>query len=99
MLVAAGNSRSLVYACGTASEEWAMARYFFDLIGHSRSIFDFHGGTFSDRYEAHEQAQLLALNLQVEEDEAFVGGRVHVRDAQGGVMFSVEIHEPEQLAA
>jgi hypothetical protein len=76
-----------------------MARYFFDLIGHNRSVFDFHGGTFSEGYKAHEQAQLLALNLQVEEDEAFIGGRVNVRDASGGVMFSVVIRDPEQLAA
>jgi hypothetical protein len=74
-----------------------MARYFFDLIGHHRSLFDFQGHTFSDRYKAHEQAQLLALDLQVEEDEEFMGGRVDVCDVRGGVMFSVTV--PEQLAA
>lgn len=76
-----------------------MARYFFDLVGHHRSFFDFQGHPFSDQYKAHEQAELLALDLQIEEDEEFVGGRVDVRDIKGGVMFSVAIRVPDQLAA
>jgi hypothetical protein len=74
-----------------------MTRYFFDLVGHSRSIYDFHGQLF-EPLKAQEQAQLLALNMLVEEDEDFVGGQVDVRDAKGGVMFSVAIHAPEQRA-
>ncbi len=76
-----------------------MARYFFDLIGHSRSIYDFHGRALSEPLKAHEQAQMLALNVEVEDDEDFVGGRIEVRDVKGGVVFSVAIRVMEQLAA
>jgi hypothetical protein len=101
MFPAAKISRPLLYGSGIASAGVGrqMARYFFDLVGNGRSIFDFQGHMFPDHRIAHEQAQLLALNLHVEEDEAFVGGRVDVCDVKGGVMFSVAICVPEQLAA
>ncbi len=50
-----------------------MTRYFFDCLGHSRKLYDFHGRSFSDQREAHQLAQLLALNMEVEGDDELPG--------------------------
>ncbi len=75
-----------------------MRRYFFDFVGLARLVYDFHGRQFADPLGAHQAAQLLALNLEVEGDEDFVGGHVDVRDPRGGAVFSVAIRTAEQQA-
>ncbi len=73
-----------------------MIRYFFDCVGQSRRLYDFHGRRLSGDGEAQQLAELLALNLDVEGDEEFVGGRVEVRNPQGGTLLFVAIPRPEQ---
>ncbi len=76
-----------------------MTHYFFDCIGHSRKLYDFHGRRLPEEGDAQQLAQLLALNFEVEGDDQFVGGRVEVRNAQGGTVFFVAIAAAEQRAA
>ncbi len=73
-----------------------MRRYFFDLVGQGRCLYDFHGRQFPDPAAAREAAQLIALNVEIEE---FASGRVDVRDARGGEVFFIVIRVAEQCAA
>ena len=76
-----------------------MRRYFFDIVGLGRVIYDFHGRLFSNPIDAQQVAQLLALNAEVEGDEEVAGGRIEVRDANGGSFFSVVIRAAEYAVA
>jgi hypothetical protein len=73
-----------------------MARYFFDVVGQTRSEYDFRGTLFSDPRQAHSWAELLALDLEVDSDEqGLVGGRVGVRSTDGRELFSIPIRQVE----
>jgi uncharacterized protein DUF6894 len=72
--------------------EWAMTRYFFDVVGANRSEHDALGTSFSNRQEAFKWAQLLALTLAFTGGEQeLVGGRLCVRDSDGCELLSVPI--------
>jgi hypothetical protein len=69
-----------------------MARYFFDVVGASRSEHDLLGTCFSNRQEAHKWALLLALTLEFTGGaQELVGGRLSVRGRDGCELFSVPI--------
>jgi hypothetical protein len=76
-----------------------MKKYFFDRIGQDCSEYDFRGHDFAEPQKAFQLAQLLALDLEVEGHEAFAGGSINVRNADGHKLFTVRIGEPELVAA
>ena len=76
-----------------------MKKYFFDRVGQSSSEYDFRGREFAEPQKAFALAQLLALDLEVEGQEEFVGGSINVRSADGHKLFSVRICDSEAMAA
>ena len=77
-----------------------MTRYFFDLLGQTRSEYDFTGALFSDAQEAFNWAELLALDLEMAGDEQpLIGSRLGVRRTDGCELFSIPIGEAEMACA
>ncbi len=72
-------------------------RYFFDVVGPSRSEHDSFGTLLPDREEAQKWAQLLIVVLQNASDkQALEGGRIRVRDGNGSELFSIPICPPDE---
>ena len=76
-----------------------MKKYFFDRVGRGSSEYDFRGHEFAEPQKAFQLAQLLALDLEVEGREEFLGGSINVRNADGQKLFSAHIREAELAAA
>jgi hypothetical protein len=75
-----------------------MRRYFFDLVGKERSEYDYSGRELPTPESAHQLAELIALDLALEEQEPWYGWSVNVRNAEGCEMFCVPV-ESGYLAA
>jgi uncharacterized protein DUF6894 len=76
-----------------------MKKYFFDLVGEGCSEYDFRGREFAEPQRAFHLAQLLAIDLEVGGGDAFSGGSINVRNADGHQLFTVPIREAELIAA
>jgi hypothetical protein len=69
-----------------------MARYFFDVINESGRSHDYQGCDFPTPDGAKRQGELIALDLQLEqENEGHVTGKVSVCDAMGRELFSIPV--------
>jgi len=69
-----------------------MARYFFDVINESGRSHDYQGCEFPTPDGAKRQGELIALDLQLEqESEGKVCGKVSVCDVQGREVFSIPV--------
>jgi hypothetical protein len=75
-----------------------MCRYFFDLVGEERSEYDYRGRDLPSPESAYDLAELIAVDLAVEEQEPWCGWAVKVRNTQGREVFSVPV-QPGCLAA
>lgn len=75
-----------------------MRRYFFDLVGEERSEYDYRGRDLPSPESAYQFAELIAVDLAVDEQEPWCGWAVKVRNAQGREMFCVPV-QPGYLAA
>lgn len=75
-----------------------MCRYFFDLVGEGRSEYDYRGRDLPSPQSAYHLAELIAVDLVVEEQELWCGWTVKVRNVQGREMFCVPV-QSEYLAA
>lgn len=75
-----------------------MSRYFFDLVGEERSEYDYSGRNLPSPENAYQLAELIAVDLAVEEQEVWYGWTVKVRNVQGLEMFCVPV-QPGYLAA
>jgi hypothetical protein len=75
-----------------------MCRYFFDLVGVERSEYDYSGRVLPSPENAHQLAELIAVDLAVDEQEPWHGWTVKVRNVQGHEMFCVPVR-PSCLAA
>jgi hypothetical protein len=76
-----------------------MTRYFFDVVGNVQSQYDFRGRAFSEPQKAYQLAQLLALDLEMDGDQEFVGKHVAVRTETGHSLYSVCVRAPELVDA
>lgn len=74
-----------------------MQRYFFDLVGGSRSEFDFRGREMSSMASARELAELIAIDEATRGDR--FGWTVKVSNAAGRAYFFVPVRELPELAA
>ena len=70
-----------------------MTRYFFDLGGHNRCLYDFSGREFATLEAASELAELMALDLELEGE--WDGWAVAIRDAHGGTRLSIPVRNTE----
>ena len=75
-----------------------MRRYFFDLVGAERSNYDYTGRELPSPENAYQLAELIAVDLAVEDQEPTYGWTVKVRNVQGHEVFCVAV-KPEYLAA
>ncbi len=50
-----------------------MARYFFDIVGKEHGRHDFRGRDLSTPEEAHQLAELIAIDLAAGPEEQWVG--------------------------
>jgi hypothetical protein len=75
-----------------------MRRYFFDLVGGERSEYDYSGRVLPSAKNAQELAELIAVDLALEDEEPWCGWKVKVRSAEGHEMFCVPV-QPGYLAA
>lgn len=75
-----------------------MSRYFFDLVGAERSKYDYTGRELPSPENAYQLAELIAVDLAVEDQDPWYGWTVKVRNVQGREMFCVAV-KPEYLAA
>ncbi len=72
-----------------------MSRYFFDVVGPTRSEYDFRGRELPSLDGAYHVAEMLALDLEVLHEETSAGCAISVRDADGKLFFSVPVRQPE----
>jgi hypothetical protein len=75
-----------------------MSRYFFDLVGKGLSQYDYSGRVLPAPESALHLAELIAVDLALEEEEPWYGWSVKVRNAEGREMFCVPV-ESGYLAA
>lgn len=75
-----------------------MNRYFFDLVGKERSEYDYSGRDLPSPANAYSLAELIALDLAIDEQQPWCGWTVKVRNAQGREMHCVPV-QPGYLAA
>jgi len=76
-----------------------MTRYFFDLVGEGRSEYDYSGRHLPSPEKAYQLAELIALDLAVEEQERWYGWTVKVRNDLGCEMFCVAVQSGYLAAA
>ena len=75
-----------------------MRRYFFDLTGAGRSEYDYTGRELPSPESAYRLAELIAVDLAVDDQEPWYGWTVNVRNVQGREIFCVAV-KPGYLAA
>jgi hypothetical protein len=76
-----------------------MNRYFFDLVGHKRSQYDFRGKELDSPQAAHQMAELMAIDLEVTDEGNWCGWAVSVRNALGQHFCSIPVQESRMAAA
>jgi hypothetical protein len=76
-----------------------MNKYFFDLVSRDRCEYDYSGRALDGPEQAIELANLIALDLEVGEDEKWSGWVVQVRNSQGQEIFSLPVQNPDLAAA
>jgi Domain of unknown function (DUF6894) len=74
-------------------------RYFFDRVSCTRSEFDFRGSELATVERAAEMAELIALDLAVENASAWTGWAVKVRNALGQHFFTIPVQELDHVIA
>jgi hypothetical protein len=77
----------------------AMKRYFFDVVSHGHSEYDYRGREFPTPEKAIQLAELIAIDLEVCPKGAFVGSSVNVHDTHGRQFYSMRVRPPEFAAA
>jgi hypothetical protein len=76
-----------------------MTRYFFDVANESYVQYDFRGREFEKPEQAHELAELIALDVECTDGDDVARGEVQVCNVSGVRLFSIPIREPELIAA
>jgi uncharacterized protein DUF6894 len=76
-----------------------MRRYFFDFVGQKRCAYDYNGRDLPTPENAYDLAELIALDLGIEEDDEWTGWSVNVRNAEGREFFSVPVQSSYLAAA
>jgi hypothetical protein len=68
-----------------------MDRYFFDRVSRQRSEYDYRGCELSTPEKALQLAELMALDLGVDDGGDWSGWAINVRNAFGQKLFSVPV--------
>jgi hypothetical protein len=68
-----------------------MQKYFFDLVGHGSSQYDYRGHVFAAPDKAFRLAELMALDLDIRGEGEWSGWSINVRNAEGQQYFSVPV--------
>jgi hypothetical protein len=78
-------------------ESASVDRYFFDVVGHGRSDFDYAGRVLPTPERAYDAAESIAYDLAVRGEDA-IGWAVNVCSIEGRRLFSIPVL-PSYLAA
>ena len=76
-----------------------MTRYFFDIVRDAACAHDFHGRYFGSAEEARDMAESVSLDLACSEKDECAGSEIQVRDATGGLVYSVPVRAAETVFA
>jgi hypothetical protein len=76
-----------------------MRRFFFDVSTAKGFLYDYQGRSFRRDDEARQLAELIALDLELTEASKWTGSAVAVRNVHGKTLFSVDVEEPDLVAA
>ncbi len=76
-----------------------MNRYFFDVASRMRVHYDYQGRELERPDQAHEIAELIALDIECTDISGTGGIEVQVRNAGGQKLFAVPIRESALQAA
>ena len=76
-----------------------MQKFFFDVVVQSGVQYDFRGRDFDALDQARKLAELIALDIECIDGNEMAGKEVQVRNISGQRLFSVQIREPELIAA
>jgi hypothetical protein len=75
-----------------------MSRYFFDLVREGRAEYDYRGRDLPTSESAYQLAELIAVDLAIDEQESWCGWMVKVRNVEGREIGCVCV-QPGYLAA
>jgi hypothetical protein len=76
-----------------------MEKYFFDLVGHDHSEYDYQGQLLSAPEKALQLAELIALDCEMCGEGEWSRWTINVRNAQGQHFFAIPVREPELMVA
>ena len=71
-----------------------MQRFFFDYVSKDEMLSDYQGRYFSAA-DAREYARILAIHLQYDPEDAYVGWSVAARDGLGAEICRVSVLPPD----
>jgi hypothetical protein len=75
-----------------------MKQYFFDIANSLHVQYDYRGRPLENTDQAHELAELIALDAEYCHDDSHLPGiEVQVRDIAGRHLFSVPIREIQPI--
>jgi hypothetical protein len=72
-----------------------MKRYFFDLGNQSESMYDFQGREIASPEAAYQMAELMALDLGL--DDGWAGWVLVVRSPEGKSVFSIPVQNADMV--
>ena len=76
-----------------------MKRVFFDVAANSSVQYDYRGREFDKPEDAHELAELIALDLECIDEGEWTGGEVRVCNVSGERIFSASIRKLDLITA
>jgi hypothetical protein len=76
-----------------------MKKYFFDRVGSDRAEYDYRGRDLPSLDAARRLAELIALDLEIDQDGTWSGWAVSVRDAVGQQFLSVPVSASDLVMA
>jgi hypothetical protein len=76
-----------------------MKKFFFDVSFQDHVRYDYRGRDFAQPEQARELAELIALDIECEDNDNVVGLEVQVRNVGGKCLFAVPVRQPDRLAA
>jgi hypothetical protein len=93
------NGLANLMQCRSFYERLTMKRYFFDFVGRHSCEYDCCGRDLPTAEHAHELAELIALDLGIEEDDGWTGWSVNDAMPRGREFFSVPVQSSCLAAA
>jgi len=76
-----------------------MNKFFFDRVSRDRSEYDYRGLEFPTLEKARQLAELIALDLGIEDEGSWAGWTISVRSADGKQLLTIPVRAGDRIAA